>query len=211
MSNAFMHVHHKRICREALFCSNTAWIRCKAHVSTRFHAPIACPLLAALPVRLAALIHGHACLTPTCPQFFISPLISPDGISRERQAVDSEHSKNLQSDVWRRQQLWHTAADPSHPYSRFFTGNMDTLGKTPESKGIDVHAALLKFYNAEYSANRMKLCVLGRQSLQELEAMVVNLFSDVPNKGERHSAVRGRQHALWPRNTALAPFWPCLS
>eukprot|EP00892_Ulva_mutabilis_P012171 jgi/Ulvmu1/9326/UM050_0076.1 len=115
-------------------------------------------------------------------QFFISPLISPDGIARERQAVDSEHSKNLQSDVWRRQQLFHTAADPEHPFSRFFTGNMETLGTTPESQGIDVHAELLKFYNSEYSANRMKLCVLGRQSIQELQEMVVGLFSEVPNK-----------------------------
>lgn len=116
-------------------------------------------------------------------QFFISPLISPDGITRERQAVDSEHSKNLQSDVWRRQQLWHTAADPAHPYSRFFTGNMDTLGTTPESKGIDVHAKLLEFYSSEYSANRMKLCVLGRHSVDELETMARRMFSDVPNKG----------------------------
>lgn len=131
------------------------------------------------------------CLDPTirithgspAVQFFISPLISPDGIARERQAVDSEHSKNLQSDVWRRQQLWHTAADPSHPYSRFFTGNMDTLGTTPESKGIDVHAELLKFYAAQYSSNRMKLCVLGRHTVQELEAMVLRMFCDVSNKG----------------------------
>lgn len=116
-------------------------------------------------------------------QFFIAPLISPDGIARERQAVDSEHSKNIQSDFWRREQLWHTIAEPGHPYARFFTGNMDTLGTTPESRGLDVHTELLKFYAAEYSANRMRLCVLGRHSLQDLEAMVERMFSEVPNKG----------------------------
>lgn len=164
----------------------------------------------------------HCGLTPPCldtirishgspaVQFFISPLISPDGIARERQAVDSEHSKNLQSDVWRRQQLWHTAADPAHPYSRFFTGNMDTLCTTPESKGIDVHAELLKFYAAQYSSNRMKLCVLGRHTVQELEAMVLRMFCDVPNKGPPPAA-----HTLRPtpphqaHTSGALPCHPC--
>lgn len=115
-------------------------------------------------------------------QFFIEPLISKDGITRERQAVDSEHCKNLQSDQWRQQQLWHTVAAPGHPYSRFFTGNLDTLATIPESKGIDVHARLWDFYNAEYSADRMKLCVLGRENLDELQAMVESMFTPVPDK-----------------------------
>lgn len=116
-------------------------------------------------------------------QFFIEPLISKDGIARERQAVDSEHSKNLQSDQWRQQQLWHTVAAPGHPYSRFFTGNLETLATTPESKGIDVHARLWEFYNGQYSADRMKLCVLGRESLDELQEMVERMCSAVPYKG----------------------------
>lgn len=115
-------------------------------------------------------------------QFFIEPLISKDGIERERQAVDSEHSKNLQSDQWRQQQLWHTLAAPGHPYARFFTGNLDTLATIPESKGVDVHARLWDFYNSQYSANRMKLCVLGRESVEELECMVERMFTAVPNK-----------------------------
>ena len=115
-------------------------------------------------------------------QFFIEPLISVDGIARERQAVDSEHSKNLQSDQWRQQQLWHTVAAPGHPYARFFTGNLATLATDPESKGVDVHARLWDFYNAEYSAARMKLCVLGRESLDDLQVMVERMFSAVPDK-----------------------------
>jgi secreted Zn-dependent insulinase-like peptidase len=115
-------------------------------------------------------------------QFFIEPLISKDGIARERQAVDSEHSKNLQSDVWRQQQLWHTVSAPGHPFSRFFTGNLATLATIPEGKGVDVHARLWDFYNEQYSANRMKLCVLGRESLDELQDMVERMFAAVPDK-----------------------------
>lgn len=117
-------------------------------------------------------------------QFFIAPLISPDGIARERKAVDSEHAKNLQSDGWRQQQLWKEVAHPSSHYSRFFTGSLETLGTLPEASGIDVHAEMVAFYRREYSANRMKLCVLGRESLDELEALVRGQFSAVENKGE---------------------------
>jgi Peptidase M16 inactive domain len=117
-----------------------------------------------------------------CMQFFIEPLISVSGIERERRAVDSEHSKNLQSDVWRQQELWHTSAAPEHPLSRFFTGNLETLAEAPEAAGLDVHAALWDFYHAQYSADRMKLCVLGRESVDELQAIVEGLFAAVPNK-----------------------------
>ena len=120
---------------------------------------------------------------PPALQFFIAPLISPDGIARERNAVDSEHSKNLQSDGWRQQQLWKAVANPDHNFARFFTGNAATLGTEPEAQGIDVHTELVGFYRREYSANRMKLCVMGRQPLHELEALVRGKFGSVENKG----------------------------
>jgi Peptidase M16 inactive domain len=116
-------------------------------------------------------------------QFFIEPLISVDGIDRERRAVDSEHSKNLQSDAWRQQQLWKSLADPSSNFSRFFTGNLETLGTRPEAAGVNVRDELVAFYEREYSANRMKLCVLGRESVEEMEAIVRRLFDSVPDKG----------------------------
>jgi insulysin len=116
-------------------------------------------------------------------QFFIAPRISRDGIARERQAVDAEHSKNLLSDGWRQQRLWQEIAHPSSHYSRFFTGNLETLGIDPEAAGIDVHKELVAFWEREYSANRMKLCVLGRQALDELQALVEEQFGAVLNKG----------------------------
>jgi insulysin len=40
----------------------------------------------------------------------------------------------------------------------------------------------IKFYATHYSANRMKLVVLGRESLDTLEAWVEDIFAEVPNK-----------------------------
>ena len=50
-------------------------------------------------------------------QFFLCPLFTESATGREMKAVDSEHSKNLQSDAWRLQQIYKWAADPAHPWS----------------------------------------------------------------------------------------------
>jgi len=114
-------------------------------------------------------------------QFFIAPLISADGVEREINAVDSEHGKNLQQDAWRQMQLAKHTANPAHPWSRFATGNLSTLGTGPKSAQLDVREAVCDFHQKHYSANLMRLAVMGRQSLDELQALVTDKFSAVPN------------------------------
>ena len=65
---------------------------------------------------------AHRPSPPSAPQFFVSPLISVDGVEREVNAVDSEHSKNLSSDPWRQLQLAKHQSNPEHPWSHFSTG-----------------------------------------------------------------------------------------
>jgi secreted Zn-dependent insulinase-like peptidase len=55
-----------------------------------------------------------------------------------------------------------TALNPAHPASRFSTGNLVSLRDEPMKLGIDVRHELLKFHKTYYSANIMKLAVLGR-------------------------------------------------
>lgn len=68
-------------------------------------------------------------------------------------------------------------SSPRHPYSRFGTGNLTTLMDNPLKEGIDVRDELLKWYDKHYSANIMKLCVLGCESLDQLTQWVVEKFS----------------------------------
>ncbi|XP_063543756.1 insulin-degrading enzyme [Cydia strobilella] len=112
-------------------------------------------------------------------QFFIAPLFTESATGRELSAVNSEHEKNTSSDTWRLDQLNKSTADKKHPYHKFGTGNRETLETTPKAKGIDVRKELLKFHDTWYSANIMTLAVIGKESLDELEAMVVPLFSAV--------------------------------
>ncbi|KAF2673613.1 LuxS/MPP-like metallohydrolase [Microthyrium microscopicum] len=115
-------------------------------------------------------------------QFFVKPLFLEDTLKKELRSVDSENKKNLQSDTWRLHQLSQSVSNKKHPYNHFSTGNWKTLHDNPLSKGVDLRARFMDFYEKHYSANRMKLVVLGRESLDELESWTVELFSDVPNK-----------------------------
>lgn len=115
-------------------------------------------------------------------QFFLKPLFTESATDREVNAVDSEHVKNIPSDAWRLSQLEKATADPKHPYSKFGTGNKDTLDVIPKEKGIQVREELLKFHQKWYSANLMTLAILGQESLDDLEKLCVDLFAEVENR-----------------------------
>lgn len=60
-------------------------------------------------------------------QFFIAPLLSESSASKEINAVDSEHQKNILNDSWRKYQLSKYLSKQGHPYNKFSTGNKETL------------------------------------------------------------------------------------
>ncbi|GBB83220.1 hypothetical protein RclHR1_00100024 [Rhizophagus clarus] len=115
-------------------------------------------------------------------QFFIAPLFDPSCTDREIRAVDSENKKNLQSDDWRCYQLEKSLSNPDHPYSHFGTGNLTTLKENPIKQGLNIRDELLKFHDKYYSANIMKLVVLGKDPLDQLSKWVIEKFSSVKNK-----------------------------
>lgn len=96
--------------------------------------------------------------------------------------MDSENKKNLQSDNWRFMQLNKSLSSKKHPFHKFSTGNYKVLRDDPSERGVNIREAFMKFHGEHYSANRMKLAVLGKESLDELESWVVELFSEVKNK-----------------------------
>jgi insulysin len=115
-------------------------------------------------------------------QFFVEPLFLESTLDRELRAVDSENKKNLQSDQWRLAQLSRTLSNPKHPFSKFSTGNLETLRDLPEKRGVKIREKFMEFYEEHYSANLMKLVVLGKEPLDKLEEWVDQLFTAVKNK-----------------------------
>ncbi|CBJ49276.1 conserved unknown protein [Ectocarpus siliculosus] len=114
-------------------------------------------------------------------RFFVDPLFTESATGRELTAIDNENSKNLNSDPWRIVQVLKKESSELHPWHQFGTGNAKTLGEEPKDRGVDVRAELLKFHSRYYSANLMRLVVLGKGSLDELQAMAVEKFSQVVN------------------------------
>eukprot|EP00467_Chlorarachnion_reptans_P001150 CAMPEP_0114521978 /NCGR_PEP_ID=MMETSP0109-20121206/20500_1 /TAXON_ID=29199 /ORGANISM="Chlorarachnion reptans, Strain CCCM449" /LENGTH=994 /DNA_ID=CAMNT_0001703171 /DNA_START=54 /DNA_END=3038 /DNA_ORIENTATION=+ len=113
--------------------------------------------------------------------FFTEPLFEQSATDREMKAVHSENAQNLLNDAWRQYQLVKSTSNPDHPFSKFGTGNLETLLELPKSKNIDTREALLKFHKDYYSANIMKLCLLGKESLDDLQALAEKHFSNIAN------------------------------
>ncbi|KAI0093889.1 insulin-degrading enzyme [Irpex rosettiformis] len=63
----------------------------------------------------------------------------------------------------------------SAPSSTEFEGDGGAVGR-------EIRRRLMEWWQAEYSANRMRLCVIGKESLDELSDTVSTLFSPIINK-----------------------------
>ena len=111
--------------------------------------------------------------------YFKAPLLDPKYADKERHAVDSEWSMDKSQDAWIIHTLDGLTANPANPASRFSIGNLETL---VDKKNSDLQDELKAFYNKYYSANNMRLTLVGKQSIPELKALAEKYFSDIPNK-----------------------------
>jgi len=102
-------------------------------------------------------------------------LFQTTAVEKEINAVDSENKKNLQTDVWRFQQLQRSETNPNSIFNKFSTGNLETLNKP------DIRKALLDFHATYYSANIMSLVMLSNKNLDDLEKLADNMFCNVKN------------------------------
>ena len=108
-------------------------------------------------------------------RFFIDPLITDALSAREVNAVDSEHSKNLEDEFWRTRQVYRSLLNPEHPHAGFSTGNATTLAGVQNEQ-------LRAFYEAKYSSNIMNLAIVAPFPADQVEAWVREKFADVPNR-----------------------------
>ena len=110
--------------------------------------------------------------------YFKKPTFDPHYSDKERNAVHNEWSLQKAQDGWNLFALMGVTANPASPAAKFNIGNLDTLGDKPNSK---LHAEMLAFYQRYYSANIMKLTLVGKQPLAELKLLAEKHFAAVPN------------------------------
>ncbi|MEY3775964.1 MAG: Protease 3 precursor [Verrucomicrobiota bacterium] len=106
-------------------------------------------------------------------QFFIAPLFTPEFTEREISAVNNEAQRYLENDGRRLWQVKRELYAPGSSERKFSTGNRLTLEGTTREE-------LLAFYRRHYSADRMALALIGRASLDQLEAWAREYFSAIP-------------------------------
>lgn len=111
--------------------------------------------------------------------YFKSPTFDPQFSDKERHAVNNEWSMQKAQDNWNLFALDGITGNPKNPQAKFNIGNLDTLVDKPNSV---LQEQLKDFYNRYYSANIMRLTLVGKQSLPELKAMAEKYFAAIPNK-----------------------------
>lgn len=109
-------------------------------------------------------------------RFFVAPVLDPAYVERERNAVNSEYTLKIQDEARRTRQVRKVNTNPAHPESKFSVGNHDTLA---DREGSPVYEDLRELYDAHYRADQMTVAVIGRESLDELRAMVTSRLSEV--------------------------------
>ncbi|EMR09470.1 hypothetical protein PNEG_02412 [Pneumocystis murina B123] len=115
-------------------------------------------------------------------QFFIAPLFPRTAVEREIHAINAEFKKNQKNEEWNILQLEKSLSNEKSPYHKFGTGNYQTLMDNPKKNGKDILEEVKNFYSKYYSANLMRLVVISKESLDELQRLIIKYFSQIPNR-----------------------------
>jgi insulysin len=109
-------------------------------------------------------------------RFFTDPLLSPNSVDREMNAVDSEFWSSYNADSHRRYAVLTQIGDQAHCSNRFSCGNLTTL------KIDNIRDEVVKFYNNHYSSNLMTVALISKDSVHDLKILATKYFSQIVNK-----------------------------
>ncbi|CAH8476291.1 unnamed protein product [Schistosoma turkestanicum] len=115
-------------------------------------------------------------------QFFVCPLFTDSATEREVSAVQSEHEKDISNDTRRLFQLERTLSKSGHDYAKFFSGNRYSLFESSCARSVNTREQLLQFHSTWYSSNIMGLVILGKESIDDLQKLAEDNFSQVMDR-----------------------------
>jgi insulysin len=120
-------------------------------------------------------------------RFFIDPLISEQYVQKEVNAVNSEFERNLGLDSRRKEMILRDTADRDSTFSRFSTGNTNTLYMNTMSLGINLREAVVEFHKKHYRPDNMKLIIYGDKDFDYYKDLVTKLFNEMPEAAAAES------------------------
>ncbi|KAF7456972.1 insulinase-like protease [Cryptosporidium felis] len=116
-------------------------------------------------------------------EYFKTPLFEATSIEKKLVDLDRKFAIASLSDNLRSLHVLKELSDKKSVFHKFTYGNMETLKNIPESVGINIREEAMKFYEKEYSSNRMVLVLTSNHSLEELKELALKYFSGIKNKG----------------------------
>ena len=112
--------------------------------------------------------------------FFIDPIIEPENVNREINAVNNEYENDLVSNGWRFQELLRDLANENSSFRHFTIGNSEKL----DVKKFDITRELQVFFEKYYSSHIMTLVIYSHHNIEDL-LKIANNFIEIPNKIEK--------------------------
>ena len=111
-------------------------------------------------------------------RFFIDPSFDPDSISREINAVNSEHNKNINKDMWRKYQLMLNLTNKDSNVNTFVTGSLNSLQKK------DIREQVIKFYKKYYTTDNISISIASSKPIDQLYLIIEKTFGHISKKSE---------------------------
>ena len=135
-------------------------------------------------------------------RFFIDPLFDKKFVDREVNAVDSEHSKNINNDFWLIRQIILNLSKEDSVINSFSTGNKETLNKE------GVRDEMIKFFNKYYCSNNISIALLTPNDINEMEKLVIDTFSKIKKSVCKRDleqnmpkyTIKNKEYQLYPVN-----------
>lgn len=106
--------------------------------------------------------------------FFREPLLDMKHINSEREIINSEHQKNILSDVWIMDDIFKKFIKKSK-YSNFGTGNSESLKDITKED-------IMNFYNTYYTTDNLYVCIVDRTDIKTMNAKYLKFFEEIPEK-----------------------------
>ncbi|MBM3207810.1 MAG: hypothetical protein FJZ57_04310, partial [Chlamydiae bacterium] len=116
--------------------------------------------------------------------FFKTPNFFQDTIVREMNAVHHEFEDQIENEAVRVWRVIKETGNPKHPNAVFSCGNLKSLSSV---KSADIK----QWFNRYYRPAAMHLVVLSPYSMGDMCNMVVDAFSDIPEKEGSSSNFKG--------------------
>ncbi|XBW34552.1 hypothetical protein QEN19_000114 [Hanseniaspora menglaensis] len=110
---------------------------------------------------------------------FEEPLFKSNELSNEIIAIDNEHAGNKAN---QRKLLYHASrllSNNNHPFSRFSTGNLNSLKTIVSAEKIHLISELKDYIDQKFYGNNITLCLKSSDSLNVLLRQASNAFSNI--------------------------------